>query len=209
MHRAHEDSDSSRSEEVLRFWFGDLADDVRFDPTRRELWFRGGARHDEAIRTAFGPDRARAARGALDAWTSTPRGRLALVILLDQFSRHVHRGTPAAFAQDPQARRIALGGIDDGEHVVLHPVERAFLYLPLEHAEDLALQRRSVALHRALLAGLPARERTLYQDFLDYAVRHLHIIERFGRFPHRNKILGRESTPDELAFLERPGSSFG
>jgi len=171
-----------------------------------DLWF-GGRRHDAHIRERFGADLERAARGALDPWAAHPRGALALVIVLDQFSRHIHRGTPAAFAQDPKAQSVVLAGLSAGHDAALQPVERAFFYIPLEHAEDRALQRRSVALHEALVDSVPETHRDRYRDFLHHARIHHDIVERFGRFPHRNRVLGRQSTDAERAFL-REGSPY-
>ncbi|WP_234919664.1 DUF924 family protein, partial [Aeromonas veronii] len=134
---------------------------------------------------------------------------LALILLLDQLPRNIHRGTPAAFAQDPLARDLCLKGLSIGADKSLSPLERVFFYLPLEHAESREQQARSVALFEALAAeqaGTPAQ--ATFAGFTDFARRHQVIIERFGRFPHRNDILGRTSTPEEAAFLQQPGSGF-
>jgi uncharacterized protein (DUF924 family) len=139
---------------------------------------------------------------------NTSRGRLALILLLDQLPRSIHRGTPEAFAQDAAARQVADSGLAAGADRLLRPIERLFFYLPFEHSEDLADQHRSVRLFRELGESVLESQRDVFSGFLDYAVRHREVIERFGRFPHRNRILGRESTPEELAFLEEPGSSF-
>ncbi|WP_338089144.1 DUF924 family protein [Nannocystis pusilla] len=141
----------------------------------------------------------RAASGALDGWGAAPRGALALVILLDQFPRNMFRGTPEAFASDAKAREVANAALDAGHEHALTQEERLFLYLPLEHSEELADQERCVELMRAL------DETPMW---LDYAVRHRDVIARFGRFPHRNAVLGRESTAEECEFLMQPGSSF-
>ncbi len=149
------------------------------------------------------------AAGELEAeWGATPRGRIALIIVLDQFSRHIHRGTPAAFAQDPAAQRLALAGVEQGTDRALIPAQRAFFYLPFEHAEDLALQRRGVQLFQLLATEVAPAWRKEYTGFSDYAGHHRDIVERFGRFPHRNTVLGRASTPEETEFLKQPGSSF-
>lgn len=193
---------------VLEFWFGTCDPDGAIDPTRREMWFKSGAQHDDEIRSRFGGLHERASRGALDAWAATARGRLALIVILDQFSRHIHRGMAQAFAQDPAAQELTIAGIDDGIDRELAPVQRSFFYLPLEHAEDRALQARSVECYERLAATVADRWLKDYESFLDYARRHRDVIERFGRFPHRNAALGRASTPEEIAFLEQPGSSF-
>lgn len=174
---------------VLDFWFSDAT---------RPHWFARSDAFDARVREHLGELHARAAAGELDAWAADPRGALALVVLLDQVPRNIHRGTPAAFASDAAAVRVATAVIDAGRDAGLTEEERVFLYLPLEHSESLADQDRCLALMSALPTPL----------WRDYADRHRVIIERFGRFPHRNAILGRESTPAELEFLAGPGSSF-
>jgi uncharacterized protein (DUF924 family) len=131
-----------------------------------------------------------------------------LILLLDQLPRAIHRGTPAAFGQDAKARKLAEQGLESGADKLLRPIECLFFYLPLEHSEVLADQDRSVELFRELAASVPEAYRETFAAFIDYAVRHRNVIAEFGRFPHRNQILGRESTPEEKAFLEQPGSSF-
>lgn len=195
-------------EDVLGFWFGICGQDGAIDPARRKMWFKGGAKHDAEIRERFGGLHERAGRGGLEDWTTTARGRLALIVILDQFSRHIHRGTARAFSQDPTAQQLTLAGIDEGVDRQLAPVEQSFFYLPLEHAEDRALQARSVQCYEGLARTVAEAWRRDYESFLDYARRHRAIIERFGRFPHRNAALGRPSTAEELTFLRQPGSSF-
>jgi uncharacterized protein (DUF924 family) len=180
--------------DVLAFWFAD-------DPaTHRKVWFEKDAAFDAAC-TGLAAARDLAKAGALDAWADTPRGGLALVVLLDQLSRNLHRGTAEAFAGDAKARVVARDMITCGFDQALTPVERMFVYLPFEHSEELADQELSVRLFEALDAELS--EKTL-----DYAVRHRDVIRRFGRFPHRNTALGRPSTLDEQAYLAEPGAGF-
>jgi uncharacterized protein (DUF924 family) len=195
-------------EATLEFWFGTYGPDGAIDPTRRKMWFKDGARYDAEIRSRFGELHERASRGVLDEWAATARGRLALIVVLDQFSRHIHRAMAQAFAQDPAAQKLTLAGIDAGIDLELAPVQRSFFYLPLEHAEDRALQARSVERYERLAAAVADRWLQDYENFLDYARRHRDVIERFGRFPHRNSALGRVSTPEEIAFLQQPGSAF-
>ena len=196
-------------EQVLEFWFGACGPDGALDRLRQQMWFSDGRQHDPAIRKRFGKLHRRAARGELDAeWTATPFGRIALIIVLDQFSRHIHRGTAAAFAQDPAAQRLAMAGVERGVDCELIPAQRAFFYLPFEHAEDLKLQRAGVRLFERLAKEVAPAWRKEYASFADYTGLHRDIVERFGRFPHRNKILGRASTPEEIEFLKQPGSSF-
>lgn len=192
----------------LEFWFGACGADGALDPARRKMWFGDRRDHDAGIRKRFGELHERASRGELAAWSSTPRGRLALIVVLDQFSRHIHRGTAAAFAQDPAAQRLAVDGIKRGADRALAPAGRAFFYLPLEHAEDKGLQQLSVRCFEQLASAVAPAWRKDYDSFLDYARRHCEVIERFGRFPHRNALLGRASTPEEIEFLKERGSSF-
>ena len=196
-----------RSEIILEEWFG-KGGGGGFDPARAKLWFSKDEEFDAHLRRRFGDDLRRAAAGEYDEWAKTPRGRLALVILLDQFSRNIHRGTKEAFANDEKARALVEEGLSDRVDREYRPIERAFFYLPLEHAEDPAAQARAVELYEELLDDVPKEQRPTYEEFLDYAVQHQRIIDRFGRFPHRNEILGRETTEEEAAFLKTPGSSF-
>lgn len=195
-------------ETVLDYWFGaDRADALR-NPVRARLWWRKDPITDADIRTRFEPLVIKTLAGERDGWARTPAGLLALVILTDQFTRTIYRGTPQAFAGDPRAlgwcRRALAEGVDGS----LHPLERLFLYLPLEHSEVLADQDACVALMEGLIAAAEPAARALLADALSYARRHGEVIRRFGRFPHRNAILGRESTAAEIAFLKTPGSSF-
>jgi uncharacterized protein (DUF924 family) len=194
---------------VLEFWFGACGADGSLDPAKRKMWFGDGRQYDAEIREKFGALHERASRGELDPeWCATPAGRLALVIVLDQFSRHIHRDTPAAYGQDPAAQRLALDGIRGNVDRALIPAQRCFFYLPLEHAEDIELQRLCVRCFDGLARTVAPEWRKEYESYLDYAQRHRDIIDRFGRFPHRNAVLGRESTAAEKKFLKEPGSSF-
>jgi uncharacterized protein (DUF924 family) len=180
---------SDAIDDVLGFWFA---------PDRRESWFRRSDAFDREIEARFRPLMEEAAAGRLEHWTATARGSLALCILLDQFPRNVWRGTPRAFASDARAREVAGHALAAGQDHGLTLDERMFFYLPFEHSEDLEHQERCVRLMAEL--GDP--------DWLDYARRHRDIIARFGRFPHRNAVLGRTSTEEEHAFLQEPNSSF-
>lgn len=189
---------------VLDFWFMPAADGSH-DVQR---WFRRDDAFDAAIRAQFMDVHEAAARGELAAWNAQPQGALALLIVLDQFSRNLLRDSPRAFAQDAQARAIAHDMVERGDDQKLEPIERAFVYLPFEHSEDAADQKCSVALFERLEQSVPAAQKSLHAVFSDYARQHAEIIEHFGRFPHRNAVLGRASTPEEMAFLKLPGSSF-
>lgn len=185
--------------DVLDFWFAD---------TSAAHWFAADAAFDAQMHERFGSVADAAANGQLDGWALDPLGWLALLILLDQFPRNLYRGDSRAWAQDASAQRVALSGIARGDDRQLPPLQRMFAYLPLEHAEDKALQQRSVALFEALCAEVPPPQRKRFEDFLDYARRHRDVIARFGRFPHRNAVLGRTSTPQEVIYLAQPGSGF-
>jgi uncharacterized protein (DUF924 family) len=186
--------------DVLDFWFGSADAPARSRP--RPQWFRKDEAFDATIRARFLGCYEDAARGALQHWEATPYAALALIVLLDQFSRNMFRGEARAFAADPLALRIARRFVERGFDRACLPVERCFAYLPFEHAEDIAAQRRSLALFEGL-SSFPD-----CSGYIDYAHRHHAIVARFGRFPHRNAILGRASSEEELAFLSQPGSSF-
>ena len=189
-----------RAGEILAFWFGRPDEPGYLE--RREAWFKKDDAFDERIRAGFMADYERAAAGEYDMLTPAPLGALAVVILLDQFPRNMFRGTPRMYATDARALEIARAAIDQGLDARLSVVERTFFYLPFEHSEDIADQRRCAELAEAI-EDHPDKEM-----LVEWSRRHLVIIERFGRFPHRNAILGRSSTPEELAFLDEPGSSF-
>ena len=194
---------------LLDFWFGDDADDAARASRQAPLWWGKSGETDALIASRFGALAAAAAAGELAPWAEVPVGRLALILLLDQLPRNIHRGTPGAFAQDPLARELCLKGLSLGADRALSPLARLFFYLPLEHAESREQQTRSVALFEGLAAeqeGSPAG--VTFAGFADYARRHQVIVERFGRFPHRNAILSRTDTPEEAAFLLQPGSGF-
>jgi len=186
--------------EVLEFWFG-APDSPEFGRNRKR-WFEKSTEFDALVRERFQATHEAAAAGRLDGWTERPLPALALVVTLDQFPRNMFRGTPRAFATDPQALAAARGAVARGFDQTLLPVQRTFAYLPFEHAEDRDAQRESLRLCDRL-----ARE-TASVDVLTYPMLHYAIVDRFGRFPHRNAILGRESSAAELAFLAQPGSSF-
>jgi uncharacterized protein (DUF924 family) len=185
---------------VLDFWF--LTPEHADHGTSRPEWFRKDAAFDDAIRAQFGATLDAALAGGFRQWDADLHGALARIVVLDQFTRNAFRDTPRAFAGDALAQEAALAMIESGRDRLLHPLERWFVYLPLEHAEDRELQERSVGLFSAL-----AKDEGM-GDILQYATRHRDIIARFGRFPHRNQILGRASTPDEIEFLKQPGSGF-
>ncbi|WP_324780650.1 DUF924 family protein [Thiobacillus sedimenti] len=199
---------STAAEDVPGFWFGAPGSAAEVAGRQTRLWFGKSPENDRAVAERFADTLVDAAAGRLDRWAATPRGRLALVIVLDQFPHHVHRDRPQAFATDPQALAQSLAALDAGEDRLLAPIERVFLYLPLEHAESLAMQERAVTLYEQLAHEAIPSERALFDNFLDYAIKHRDVVARFGRFPHRNAVLGRPSSADELEFLKLPGSRF-
>ena len=199
---------TDQAERVLSFWFGPPGSAAEVAGRQSKLWFGKSPANDQAVIEHFSATLVAATSGQLDRWADTPRGRLALVIVLDQFPHHIHRDRPQAFATDPQALALSLAALATGEDRLLAPIERVFLYLPLEHAESLAMQERSVTLYEQLAGEAAADERALFDGFLDYARKHRDVVARFGHFPHRNAILGRPSTADELEFLKQPGSRF-
>jgi uncharacterized protein (DUF924 family) len=185
--------------DVLDFWFAEAG---------AAHWFAADATFDAQIRERFGEAVEAAANGRLDDWAGTPSGWLALLIVLDQFPRNLYRNDPRAWVADARAQRAALSGLARGDDRQLPAMQRLFAYLPLEHAEDSALQRRSVALFEALLAEAEPKQRQPFEDYLGYARRHCEVIARFGRFPHRNAALGRTDTPEETLYLAQPGAGF-
>lgn len=194
--------------EVLRFWLGAYPLDEAAMARVQGQWFQKDDAFDAALRARFAGTIAAARAGRLDHWAQDAEGWLALLVVLDQFTRNVHRGTPESFAGDAQARPLALAGIERGDDQAVPPMARIFCYLPLEHAEDPALQARAVALMQALRDDPRAEPKAFFDNTLDFARRHQAVIERFGRFPHRNAILGRASTAAEQAYLAQPGAGF-
>jgi uncharacterized protein (DUF924 family) len=195
---------------LLDYWFDVDTGDAQSLDERMRLWFSSTADEDLALERRFGTLARDAAAGTLDGLAGLPRGRLGLILLLDQLPRNIHRGRPAAFAGDARALALCLDGIDRGQPDLLAPVERIFFCMPLQHAEDRAIQARAVeCFGRLATLPEPAPLAAALRMCADYAVAHRDIVERFGRFPHRNRALGRESTPAELEFLAAGGSSFG
>jgi uncharacterized protein (DUF924 family) len=190
------------SQEVLDFWFG-APGSLEAGKPRRE-WFVKQDAFDALVRARFGATIEQALAGGLREWDDEgPQGTLARILVLDQFTRNAHRDTPTAFAGDALALAAARRLVDSGADRQLPPLQRAFVYMPFEHAEDAYMQERAVELFGVLAAEHPG-----FEEMLDYAHRHRGVIARFGRFPHRNAILGRASTPEETEFLRQPGSRF-
>jgi uncharacterized protein (DUF924 family) len=199
---------------ILEYWFGQGP----FDPARlidrAAFWFGGdgpekSAARDAEMREKLEPLLERAARGEFDAWATSPRRRLALILLFDQVPRNIYRGTARSFVFDPRALRLTVEGLHDAADQALDPVERVFFYLPLEHAESMDAQEASVKAFERLAEEAPVELRGFIQGTVKYAHSHRDIIAKFGRFPHRNVALGRESTPAELEWLASGGERFG
>jgi len=199
--------------ELRRFWFGPLPLRPQDVPARVSLWFGDDAverqRLDALIAQRFGALAERAAAGELTAWADSPRRRLALILLLDQLPRHIHRGTARAFASDREALALTLSGMQSAADAALTPVERIFFYLPLQHAELRDAQEEAVAAYRRLVIEAPEELKALFVSSLEAAERHRSIVARFGRFPHRNQALGRHDTAEEAAYLREGRCGFG
>jgi len=193
---------------IIDFWFGENADPVKIEPHIVKRWFMKDPGFDQEIKEKFSNEVHRASSGRYDTWEETPRGRLALILLLDQFKRNIYRGSPKAWESDEKGQEIALEGIRLRDDAKLPPSHRAFFYMPLEHAESRNLQVLSVGCFSDLVQEVPPEDRGIYKQFLDYAKKHKAIIDRFGRYPHRNAVLGRMSTSQEIEFLQQPDSSF-
>jgi uncharacterized protein (DUF924 family) len=193
---------------ILTFWFGNGSTAEEICAEKKALWWAKDEETDREITSRFRDVVQAVHEGRLDHWRETPKGLLASIICCDQFPRNMYRGTPRAFEFDPVALGMAEQILATGDHLELSPIQRVFAYLPFEHSEDPASQDKAVRLFADLVGEVDASEREIFTGFLDFARRHEEIIARFGRFPHRNVILGRESSDEETEFLTQPGSSF-
>ncbi len=193
---------------LLDWWFGPEAAAGQTAAARQGLWFGKKDHQDAEARERFGGLVEQALEGGLADWTAEPDGWLALVLLLDQLPRMLFRNDPRGFSGDARAQALVAEGLARGLDRSLSPIRQVFIYLVLEHAEDLASQERALYRYRLLLDGADATERALFENFLDFSERHRVVIARFGRFPHRNAVLGRVSSDEESAFLREPGSRF-
>lgn len=197
------------ADEILDFWFGDARTDPARAAERMAFWFKPSAEDDATITERFTSTLKEAADGSLAHWETDPRSALALVIALDQFPRNIHRGTPSAFAYDREALNVAKHGVATGHLRALTTIEQAFFLMPFQHCEDRACQREGVALFERMVEEAPPEWRSVAEGMLRYARMHRDIIERYGRFPHRKKIFGRASTPEEQQHLASDHESFG
>lgn len=194
---------------IIEYWFGDLsAPDATIAGRQSSLWWGKDEAVDVEMRYHFEPLVTSAGTGELDEWKATPDGWLALILLTDQVPRNIWRGRRDMYRFDDVARALSAQGIEAGIDQALRPIQRVFFYLPLEHSEDIEDQAWCVDLMRGLARSVPEEQRPVFEGFVEYAEAHHRVIEQFDRFPHRNGILGRDSTSEETEFLQRPGSSF-
>lgn len=209
---------------IREFWFGkaltgalpgqaEMASQATALSRRASLWFETNpqlmGQQDELIRSRFQDLVERAGRGELAGWADSPRRRLSLIILLDQFPRQIFRGTPQAYAYDGEALALALSGMQSAADAALNIVERLFFYMPLQHAESTDVQEESVSAYKRLIAECPPELRSTFEAALESAEEHRALIRHFGRFPHRNKVLGRDNTTEEEAYLKKSAELFG
>ncbi len=193
---------------LLDWWFGSGETAAEVAELQNRLWFGKHAAQDEYAREQFSPLVRQALAGELEGWTETAEGWLALILLLDQLPRMIYRDSPFAYSGDARAQQLVARGLAAGWDQALAPVEQLFVFLVLEHTENLAAQDLSVECFAALLEQVDADERAYFENTLDHARRHQQVIARFGRFPHRNQALGRDSTAEEISYLKEPGSGF-
>ncbi|MDY6932625.1 MAG: DUF924 family protein [Spirochaetota bacterium] len=200
---------SSRIDEIISFWFSGSLDTADLISERIKVWFHTDETFDNEIRERFQSDYEAAIHGQLDSWKNSSRGMLALILILDQFSRNMFRGTQQAFAQDHIALQLCLEGIAQGRDIELSQLERAFFYMPLQHAEDNDLQELGMKKYKQLHSQTPEGIKKEMLGFLNASTEHRNIIKQFGRFPHRNQILKRASTNEEEKFLKTQNSWYG
>jgi len=195
-------------QEVLNYWFAEIKETAEYLEARNQIWWRKSPEVDKDIRNRFEQKLKALANGEYRDWVKTAEGWCAAIVVLDQMSRNMYRGRPESFAYDSLALTISREGITRKLDEKLHVLHRVFCYLPFEHSESLEDQNESVAYFERLIPLAPAVFKAQIEENHDYAIKHLKVIERFGRFPHRNVILGRKSTAEETEFLKGPGSSF-
>lgn len=201
--------DQAMADEILEYWFGDTVRDATRVPGRMAFWFGNDPARDAEMRERWGELVTAASEGKLDFWTRTARGRLAVLILLDQMRRNIYRGTAEAFRRDGRARYLMRDGVSRMMDLKLSPIERVFFYMPLQHAESLDDQELAVDRFLQVEREVASQHREIFAGFRKYAQKHRDIIARFGRFPHRNAILGRRDTAEEAAWLAGGGERFG
>ncbi len=193
---------------VIRYWFGESQTSAEINAQKKALWWSKNPEVDAEIDERFSDLVDAVASGKLDHWNESASGLLASIICTDQFPRNIYRGQSKSFAYDRFALGLANQAVAMNLDQQLPLIKRLFVYMPFEHSEELSEQERAVSLMQTLVDQAEESEKEIFLGFVRFAEKHHEIIEEFGRFPHRNEILGRESTPEELAFLEKPGSSF-
>lgn len=191
-----------RAEEINKFWLGRVEETIIPSEHRARVWFGEDQETDAEIKRLFSLDLEQTIKGEYDFWQETSRGQLALILLLDQFSRHIYRDTIQAFAQDPKALSICLKGMSEEADHALSLIERVFYYFPLLHSENLHHQEQALRSYQILAELALAETRVIYDSFLRFSNHHFGVIQRFGRFPQRNRVLNRESTPEEVVYLK-------
>ena len=203
------DDDQIRIDAILAFWFREQALSAPQIDRRMDIWFGADEVFDHECKKEFSADVDRASEGQLNHWADEPRGRLALILLLDQFRRNIYRGTAQAFSMDKAALKLCVEGAMAKKDKGLTPIQRAFFYMPLQHAESLKVQTKSVQLFGRLSEAVSATYRETFETIAQFAELHHDIVEQFGRFPHRNRLLNRENTPEEDEYLAGDGPDFG
>lgn len=203
------DDDKVRIDAILSFWFKEQALSAPQIDRRMEIWFSEDPVFDHEIEKEFADEVDRACKGKLDHWADDPQGRLALIILIDQFRRNIHRNTAKAFSKDRMALKLCVEGAMEKKDKGLSPIEKVFFYMPLQHAESRKVQAKSVALYKRLAQAVSPTHRETFETVAQFAELHKDIVDRFGRFPHRNKLLNRENTPEEDEFLAGDSPDFG
>jgi len=203
------DEDQLRIDAILSFWFKEHALAAPQIDRRMDIWFGEDRVFDLEVKKEFATDVDDASAGRLDHWAHSPRGRLALILLLDQFRRNIYRNTARAFEMDKAALKLCVEGAIAKKDKGLAPIERAFFYMPLQHAESRKVQEKSLALYTRLAQMVSPTYRETFETIAQFAELHRDIIERFGRFPHRNKLLGRQNTPEEDQYLAGDSPNFG
>jgi uncharacterized protein (DUF924 family) len=203
------DDDHARIERILSFWFKEHELTAPQIDGRMDTWFGEDTVFDHEIEKQFADDVEDASTGAIDYWAHQPRGRLALIILLDQFRRNIYRGTAEAFAKDKVALKLCVEGAMEKKDKGLTPIQRVFFYMPLQHAESRKVQAKSVEIFQRLAKAVSPTYRETFETIAHFAELHHDIIQQFGRFPHRNKVLGRKNTAEEDEYLSGDSPNFG
>ncbi len=203
------DDDQARIDAVVAFWFKEHQLSAPQIDRRMDIWFGEDPAFDHEIRQAFATDVEKASEGELDHWADEPRGRLALILLLDQFRRNIYRGTAKAFEKDKAALKLCVEGAMQKKDRGLTPIQRVFFYMPLQHAESRKVQAKSVELFRRLAEAVSPTLKETFLTIAQFAELHHDIIEQYGRFPHRNAVLGRDNTPEEDEYLAGDAPDFG